>query len=74
MSVKICARARGPLVIETDQPIELIGPDGKVLEVEPGSKLFLCRCGASRSRPRCDGSHNRIGFEAPDPAADDGAS
>ena len=45
---------------------------GKV-EIESGSgrainrveKTWLCRCGHSQNKPYCDGSHKRVGFEAP---------
>jgi CDGSH-type Zn-finger protein len=30
--------------------------------------IALCRCGKSRIRPFCDGTHKLIGFEAPSEA------
>lgn len=29
-----------------------------------GDKVFLCRCGQSKTKPLCDGTHNNVGFEA----------
>lgn len=53
-------RADGPVVITGG--VDLVAPDGTTERVE---RLFLCRCGASGDKPRCDGSHKRIGFSAP---------
>ena len=42
--------------------------DGKVYQ--SSGKVFLCRCGASRNKPFCDGSHTKSGFsDAKDPNA-----
>jgi CDGSH-type Zn-finger protein len=38
--------------------------DGNELPVERRT-IALCRCGKSRVRPFCDGTHKLIGFKAP---------
>jgi CDGSH-type Zn-finger protein len=59
-AVRVTARRNGPLVVTG--PVALVGADGsEVVE----SRLFLCRCGGSSTKPRCDGTHKRNGFEAP---------
>ena len=53
-------RENGPLVVKGLH--RMVGPDGAEVEVKP--VMALCRCGASQSKPFCDGSHNEIGFES----------
>jgi len=48
-------RENGPYAIRAEILI-----DGK----PAGYRLTLCRCGASQSKPFCDGSHAKIGFTA----------
>jgi CDGSH-type Zn-finger protein len=53
-------RDGGPLVATGVS--RLIGPGGEAMDVKPA--MALCRCGASRNKPFCDGSHNEIGFDS----------
>ncbi len=54
------ARDGGPLVV-TQAP-SLTDADGGALELRP--VMALCRCGASKRKPFCDGSHNDIAFDS----------
>lgn len=64
MSATVKVKARGPLVIEGD--FEVVDPQGQAL-CAGLKKVALCRCGASKARPLCDGSHHRIGFGDDEP-------
>ena len=59
----------GPLLVRG--PVRLLDQDGN--EIDPGSEgtIALCRCGKSRLRPFCDGSHKVVRFRAPS-APEDG--
>ena len=50
----------GPLWVRGGIPIEAF--DGYVYEVR--NRVTLCRCGASKNKPFCDGAHDEIGFKA----------
>jgi CDGSH-type Zn-finger protein len=43
--------------------IALQAPDGFVYEVR--NRMTLCRCGHSRNKPFCDGSHEQVKFSSP---------
>ena len=65
--VTITPKANGPLVIEG--PVRIVTPDGRELmppprkDGRPAEVVVLCRCGASATKPFCDGSHKRNGFQ-----------
>lgn len=40
----------------------LIGTDGKTIQTKP--TMALCRCGASKNKPFCDGAHISVNFSA----------
>lgn len=50
----------GPLQI--DGNLELCSGTGRT--VDRVQQVFLCRCGASKNKPYCDGSHQQIGFNS----------
>ncbi len=63
--VVIKATEHGPLRVKG--PATLVDADGTPYEVTRKT-FFLCRCGASSTKPFCDGSHSRVRFEAPERA------
>ncbi|HET6548829.1 MAG TPA: CDGSH iron-sulfur domain-containing protein [Solirubrobacter sp.] len=52
----------GPLLIRG--PFKLVDQDGNEIDAGRGT-VALCRCGKSRMRPFCDGTHNLIRFKCP---------
>ena len=55
----ITASANGPLFLRGD--LEVMDPDGSVFLKD--TRIALCRCGASKNKPFCDGSHAKKGFQ-----------
>jgi|GEM_PF-942780 len=52
----------GPLIVRG--PVQLRGSDGIGIKRQ-GAPIALCRCGRSRRKPLCDGTHKLVGFRAP---------
>jgi CDGSH-type Zn-finger protein len=56
-------------------PFRLLDQDGEEIELAGREQtIALCRCGKSRLRPFCDGTHNVIRFRAPSSAENGRAS
>ncbi|HTE62272.1 MAG TPA: CDGSH iron-sulfur domain-containing protein [Solirubrobacteraceae bacterium] len=52
----------GPLLVRG--PFRLVDQEGR--EIDAGREtVALCRCGKSRMRPFCDGTHKLVRFTAP---------
>lgn len=49
-------------------PAKLIDSVGNEIVIEEGRAVSLCRCGGSVTKPYCDGTHSRIGFQAAEAA------
>ena len=61
MATELTPYPDGPYLLRGD--FRLMDPDG--VEIDPHRKtVALCRCGASRRKPFCDGTHKLIGFRA----------
>jgi CDGSH-type Zn-finger protein len=58
MSVTIKVRENGPYKIEGEFRL-VDANDNEILIVKP----VLCRCGGSTTKPFCDGTHSKIGFQ-----------
>ncbi|HEX4951915.1 MAG TPA: CDGSH iron-sulfur domain-containing protein [Thermoanaerobaculia bacterium] len=59
--LRLVLRPNGPVLVEG--PVRVVTAAGET--ACEGNRGALCRCGASATKPFCDGTHNKIGFEAP---------
>jgi CDGSH-type Zn-finger protein len=69
VSIKI--RPNGPYLVSG--PIDLLDADGNPVPIPEGkTNIALCRCGGSVTKPFCDGTHSKIGFDAANKAVSGG--
>ncbi len=67
--VKITVRRNGPLRVEAPEgAVELVDADGNKYDLTGKTAFSLCRCGGSVSKPFCDGTHSKIGFQGAEAA------
>ena len=59
---RITAYRDGPFLVRG--PVEIVDQDGNAIPVDRET-VALCRCGKSRLRPFCDGTHKLVRFQAP---------
>jgi CDGSH-type Zn-finger protein len=62
MEVVVTPYRDGPLLIRG--PVRIQDQEGGQIVVDR-EVVALCRCGKSRSRPLCDGTHKLVRFRAP---------
>ena len=69
MSTKITVNNNGSLKIEGE--FEIVDPQGNAYGLEGRILVSICRCGMSKNKPFCDGSHkghfehNAVAFNLP---------
>lgn len=67
--VVITALENGPYLVSGAARVS--DPDGGAWDTEGRATFALCRCGASRNKPFCDGTHSAIGFAAAERAVEE---
>jgi CDGSH-type Zn-finger protein len=68
-AVKITVRKNGPYRVEAPEgSVELVDADGNKYDLTGKPAFSLCRCGASVTKPFCDGTHSKLGFQAAESA------
>jgi len=61
--ITIRTRENGPLLVQG--AVKIIDHLGNEFTIPPGKDVVaLCRCGQSKTKPFCDGSHRTCGFIA----------
>ena len=60
-ATRIIVNNNGSLRIEGD--FEIVDQQGRAFGLGGRSVITLCRCGQSKNKPFCDGSHRAVGFQ-----------
>jgi CDGSH iron-sulfur domain-containing protein 3 len=53
---------------EVEGGAKLFDHQGKEYQEDQFPPIYLCRCGRSKNKPFCDGSHEETGFKAEETA------
>jgi CDGSH-type Zn-finger protein len=67
-AARITVRGNGPLLIEGD--FEIVDATGTPFGLGGRTRVSLCRCGQSETKPFCDGHHKECNFQAESLARD----
>ena len=59
--VELVALADGPMQVRGRA--KLVDAEGQTIRED--TRMVLCRCGSSRTKPLCDGTHRVVGFKDP---------
>ena len=68
--VTIKCKEHGPLLVTG--AVKLTDHEGNCFNLAGKDTFALCRCGETKNRPFCDGSHKAAGFQAADKAPTSG--
>lgn len=58
-NVKMNLIENGPIIVEGSFELK----DSKGNKIETEDNIALCRCGGSKNKPFCDGTHKKINFK-----------
>jgi CDGSH-type Zn-finger protein len=68
MTVRITPTDNGPYEVAFGEgELEVVAPSGAPIRLKR-SPMYFCRCGGSTTKPFCDGTHSKIGFQAAEAA------
>jgi CDGSH-type Zn-finger protein len=69
MTIKMLFTPDGPIAVGGDlSELKMTDSIGRPIDLAGETKIFLCRCGGSTTKPFCDGTHTTIGFKAAEAA------
>lgn len=63
----VITRLNGPYLVKGATGLRIVDADGNEFTVDRDT-IALCRCGGSSTKPFCDGTHGKIGFQAAEKA------